>query len=176
MEAMMKFASKVAFPENFFEIAQQCILEVAGMLPLDKQEEGGQSGYLTCLITDPSKSVNWVEGEIKQEKIGTNCGPQELFRRRNSGEKVLRLSWNPMHWLSWESRDEDNKFWGGAVRLTAWLIVGFSGMPQEADEAAILYLGVRTGLCTLAYANRLAAISNNDYWRQLKEKHSLLRG
>jgi hypothetical protein len=82
-------------------------------------------------------------------------------------EKAVRL-WQMFrehsHVLSWQSRDPDNGLWGGAVMFTddrgrKW-ILSFSGLPEAADEAAMLLAGARA-IESMKRAQEIAAISSN---------------
>ena len=82
-------------------------------------------------------------------------------------EKVRRLVGNPEHRLSWQSRDPDNKKYGGAVHCGEY-IFSFSGFSEKMDEAMCLYFAVKCGVLSMGAASLLAQISANDAWRALQ--------
>ena len=73
-------------------------------------------------------------------------------------EKALRLAQNPKHMTSWESRDETQNMYGGAIRQ-AEKIISFSGLTEEADEA----LSLRVGNC-IKPETILGSRVNELYW------------
>lgn len=80
-----------------------------------------------------------------------------------SQEKAIRLFSHPGHSMSWESRNEQENKWGGAVRGVSE-IFSFSGLPELADEALMLFVLHKTGqMFNRRKILRMAAISNNTY-------------
>ncbi len=67
--------------------------------------------------------------------------------RLNAQEKAARLLVNHRnHQTSWQSRDEANHKYGGAIRINfsgIGLILSFSGYPEHGDEALMLALAVK---------------------------------
>ncbi|MFZ2887191.1 MAG: hypothetical protein WA021_05225 [Minisyncoccia bacterium] len=80
-------------------------------------------------------------------------------------EKINRLAERPNHWSSFESRDPDNKRWGGAIRLPdANESIGFlswSSLPELVDEAFMLGIALKAKLMEFARAEFIAARSTN---------------
>ena len=72
-------------------------------------------------------------------------------------EKVRRLLENPSHFSGWQSRDFDNKKYGGAIRTSGDLIFSFSGLSELLDEAFSALL-----------ANRLAMSMGMWRWDEIK--------
>lgn len=91
----------------------------------------------------------------------------EIFFQ-NSLEKGQRLFSNfaHQHKSSWQSRDGIAKF-AGAVFIPQ-LILSFSGLPELADEAIMLMLAINLGLGEENYCNRIAKMSSNDIFYDLK--------
>jgi len=71
----------------------------------------------------------------------------ESFSRRMifSLEKAERLMIDPSHYTSFQTRDPKKGQWGGAVSLNCGLVVSFSGLKEEEDEAFSLALSQRMG-------------------------------
>jgi hypothetical protein len=97
-----------------------------------------------------------------------HMGPAEAMEKYEivSKEKGERLFNHPEHFSSWESRDPENKQWGGAIR-TLTFIFSFSGLPELGDEAVMLVSAVRLKYLSYADAVRIAAISNNPFFQKL---------
>jgi hypothetical protein len=57
-------------------------------------------------------------------------------------EKARRLAEHPEHVSSWQSRDENNEKYAGAIRGRHF-IFSFSGLPQLWDEAAMVVVSER---------------------------------
>jgi len=68
-------------------------------------------------------------------------------------EKALRLAQFKEHVSSWQSRNESENKWGGAIRVQG-LIFSFSGLPEHWDEACAV---------TLAYSLSTRLLSKADY-------------
>jgi hypothetical protein len=77
------------------------------------------------------------------------------------------LSFQIGHVSSWESRDPGHDRWGGAIRIED-LIFSFSGLPELADEALMLGVGLMYGRRENAsFEDLLAEIAThsvNPYW------------
>ena len=86
---------------------------------------------------------------------------------RLSQEKAQRLFSNPLHFSSYQSRDEAKDMWGGAVREVS-TILSFSGLPDElADEALMLFVAYRAGWFVESRVLAIAGRSNNPYIVQI---------
>lgn len=81
-------------------------------------------------------------------------------------EKAFRLSITHTLETSWQSRNEAEDKWGGAVRCGKW-IFSFSGFPELLDEAMMLVLGVRSRTINMEKAQKMANISQNPYFLKL---------
>ncbi len=82
-------------------------------------------------------------------------------------EKARRLASHPDHVASWESRDENTKQYGGAIRCGNY-ILSLSGLPELGDEAVMLavadaFLKIKKNL-----RDTIAAQSKNPYWPSLR--------
>jgi hypothetical protein len=81
-------------------------------------------------------------------------------------EKPMRLSTHPEHWSSAQSRDVENKRYAGAVRAGN-LLLAFSGLPEQLDEALVLAIAVYADLLTEDAARRIASVWNNEEFDKL---------
>lgn len=93
-------------------------------------------------------------------KIGSVSAEKDAKYRELSVEKSTRMRNHREHVSSWQSRDGVEKF-GGAIRANGF-ILSFSGLPELADECAMLVLAVRLRLLTFAEATEIAKISSNN--------------
>lgn len=93
--------------------------------------------------------------------IGKVPNPQKKAKYFSfSQEKALRLASHSEHLSSWLSRDPDNDKWGGAI-VAGGYYLSFSGLPELADEAVMLLVGLRLGLLTWEEATAIAEKSDN---------------
>ena len=94
-------------------------------------------------------------------------GPTPTKKRRRykdlSLQKLNRLFFNPGYFSSWQLRKPERDQWGGAIRAGDY-IFSFSGLPELADEAAMLIVAVMLLLLTYEQACSIAELSNNQYF------------
>ena len=123
--------------------------------------EDRQWGYLTITSAADARILYVFQvGECPLEKA------EKYFRL--SQEKARRL-FNQIGAggkSSWQSRNEKNGQWGGAI-CAENVIVSFSGLPELADEAVSLMTAVLCGWLAIERAREIAAISNNKFLEQL---------
>ena len=81
-------------------------------------------------------------------------------------EKARRLAEHPDHWSSWQSRNPDEGKWGGAVNAGAY-IFSFSGLPELADEAAMLLTALSLGFLLEERAAAFAQYSGNELFYKM---------
>lgn len=89
-----------------------------------------------------------------------------------ANEKVKRLNGRPGDISSWQSRNQEQMQYGGAIRCDDDLVLSFSGFPEEVDEAICL---IAAKMLDLIDDDRIAQItqvhgSNWMYERYLSEK------
>lgn len=84
-----------------------------------------------------------------------------------SYEKGCRLLSHPDHVSSWQSKNDEAKQYAGAIAISNY-ILSFSGLPELADEAVVLILAYMIKLGTLEEVERLAKISGNTVFTELK--------
>jgi hypothetical protein len=82
-----------------------------------------------------------------------------------SQEKAMRLASHPEHFASFESRDEKDGKWGGAVRPCVSTIISFSGLPELADEALMLFVAYNARW--LRKKDALCVATRNPYIGQI---------
>jgi len=128
-------------------------------------------GYLTS-----------VEAETAQVEIAVMigvCSHEKAQKFDLSLEKARRLSSNPGHISSFESRDPGADKWGGSIRAKS-RILSFSGLPNEKfDEAAMVYVAMKLGWIENFEALQIAAASDNEYVRIVmralaEEQHAVI--
>jgi hypothetical protein len=101
------------------------------------------------------------------EKINEPNPPEKLEGWNiNALEKTRRLSLNPEHVSAYETRDYANKRYGGGIRAHEYLL-GFSGMPEQADEALCVGIALCMGWLSLDQAATIFRISDNKLGRKV---------
>jgi len=111
--------------------------------------------------------------------VGEERERHEKYRRL-AEEKCVRLAEHEDHDLSFQSKDEAKGQYQGAICFKATsspqiLIVSFSGLPAEADEAYCLLLSVKSECLDMAGAIELASISNNKTFLKAAENFTRVR-
>ena len=146
---------------------------VLSVLPKEEQERTG--GYFTIYRGITSDNTSY---EMFGRLVGIVPKEKEDRYRAFSAEKALRLSLHDDHVSSFQSCDETNNKWPGAVRRDKECdIFSFSGLPWKADEALMLAFCVNTGEMTCYEAYEIAKSSENDVYMTLTEKdESLVAG
>jgi len=86
-----------------------------------------------------------------------------------SMEKAQRLLAHPNHDSSFESRNEAELQYGGAVRAQT-CIISLSGLPEKWDEAVTLVLACRTGVMDEKKAGLIAQANQNPHFKELLQE------
>ena len=128
----------------------------------DKDRTGG---YFT-LLHRPFVNGPWVElihcliGKVRSDKF--------VRYSSFSKEKATRLAEHVEsgHLTSWQSRDPEQDRWGGSVVTSSSLsgeqsIFSFSGLPELADEAAMIMAIMHLGMLSYEDSGQRAKLSNN---------------
>ena len=118
-----------------------------------------QSGYLTIRRK--------IDGRILLAVQIGECPPHKASEYfKFSLEKGERLFHHSNHVSSWQSRDDKNEKWGGAI-IAGNYIVLFSGFPELLDEAVVLVLSLFFCWISHEKATGIAKISNNFFYPYL---------
>lgn len=142
-----------------------CFRRVLALLPAEVQATHS-GGYYTRYHMNLSHRYYTMEGVV----IGSVYAEKEVKGRTYSAEKPLRLSMCPGHVSSYQSRDEANGKWAGAIRLNDDDdIDSFSGLTWKGDEAMMLLFRVEQGRMTAREAYEIAKISENDLYDKLMD-------
>lgn len=130
---------------------------------LNKLDDQTRRGGYFCVASYENGMITPVVialiGELPEEKL------QRCFELCQ--EKARRLATHSEHRSSWQSRDPDQKQYGGAIRVNSDLILSFSGLPEIADEALMLRVAVRRVYLSRDDADAIAAISSNDIFPKI---------
>lgn len=94
-----------------------------------------------------------------------------FFQDSLEGGQRLFLNFAHQHKSSWQSKVGATKF-AGAVFIPQLILSFSSGLPELADEAIMLMLAINLGLGEENYCNRIAKISNNNIYYDLKSVYS----
>ncbi len=129
---------------------------------LPKEEVVRDGGYL-CVAPHMQNGVPFLVAlvgtvpELKAERC-----------RVFAEEKVARLNKHPEHVSSWQSRDPAASQWGGAI-VAGDYVLSFSGLPEDADEALMLFTAIRLGLIPTGgeKMSRILDASNNRRYDDL---------
>jgi hypothetical protein len=111
----------------------------------------------------------WAEGSrlLFGRQINTPNPAEKLEGwQTNVLAKTHRLSTNPKHLSAWQTRDFDNKLYGGAIRAGDYLL-GFSGMPEHGDESLVVGIALLMGWLTLDGAAKVFKISGNEKGKEV---------
>ena len=127
-----------------------------------KEMEGRNGGYITlqevgCIQPALAASITIVGRDIDEERF--------LSFEVNSKEKARRLAHlanQEDHVSSWQSRDFDNKKYGGAIATMGW-VFSFSGLPELLDEYLMTHLAIELGMMQGDEVKFIASISENEY-------------
>jgi len=125
----------------------------------------GRSGGYFCFL-----EKGYVKLSISPTLMGEVTNGKDAKYRAFCQEKVERLLSKYLHEdheLSSQSRDESKEQYGGAVYVGSPIeafCFGFSGLPEVADEAAMLLVAAKSGCISLNNARELAQISENSFF------------
>jgi hypothetical protein len=87
-----------------------------------------------------------------------------------SMEKARRLQANPDHYTSFQSRDEKSDKYAGAILCRVNTILSFSGLPELADEALMIFVAFKAGWIDEKEVLRLSGISQNPYVEKITKE------
>jgi hypothetical protein len=124
--------------------------------------KGKDSGY--CVVKSSVRGrliLAFQVGECSDEKV------EKYLRLANEKADRLRLFVDIGHRSSWQTRDGKDK-WGGAV-LAGNLIFSFSGLPELADEAVMLWTATSCNCMSPEMAIEIARISDNKIFDAINE-------
>ena len=138
-------------PDRLIDFVEQGLKILKSKCGVDKD-----CGYFSIL------SANTGDGILLISKIGI-CPPEKVERYLNfSQEKAKRLFADTASSSSFQSRDPDNDKYAGAIRVRS-VILSFSGLPELADEALMVFVALSAGWISEVEALRFSTISDNDY-------------
>ncbi|MFA5052464.1 MAG: hypothetical protein WC565_00155 [Parcubacteria group bacterium] len=98
--------------------------------------------------------------------IGEYLDEKEGKYRRLSEEKARRAF--KKRESSYATRNPKRELWGGGI-FTGKYGIGFSGLPELADEALVVKLAVKFGLISSEEAKRIVSESDNYMYRALED-------
>lgn len=134
---------------SIIKIVEQVFLAAKNTICPDR------NGFYFCLTDkDSGKPLVIVEiGTVPEEKISKYLG--------FSQEKASRLYICSEHLLSWQSRNEKEDKWAGAIK-TPTHIFSCSGLPELFDEAVMLVSAVKVGHLNIDEAYEMSQISGSE--------------
>lgn len=140
-------------PEHVLKIAREALRYVCGHAETDGRS-GGYFGLFPKVRSHRlgTPVVFQIIGRINPNKRG--------LAKRRAQEKPRRLNQHPDQVSSYQSRDEKQDRWGGAIATRNYYL-SFSGLPELCDEALTLIVARTLGLLNDRQARRIAGISKN---------------
>lgn len=136
-------------------------------LPINADEKR-KGGFLT--IRDRERGhilYTLLIGQVSHEK----ADKYQCFSWEKGGRLRSHVTSEDKHLSSWQSRDPDRGYWGGAI-VTKKYIVSFSGLPELGDEAVSMIVAIRMYWMSKQEAERIARLSKNPFFVQLNSKVS----
>ena len=139
------------------------------MIPrLPSAEQHRRGGYF-CLMPRERRGHS-VGTPILVIQVGEVDDPEKRHKYyKFAVEKAGRLhayADTDSHKSSWQSRHPSTDRWGGAILTNKW-IFSFSGLPELADEAIMLFAAITLGFMERADADAIARISDNQLYFKL---------
>jgi len=122
----------------------------------------------------PVQHVAELVGRVPTDKF-----PKYEEFSREKAERIIRnLKNGESHVSSWQSRDPDRERYGGAimVHIPAWQVGGgapsvailtFSGLPEKADEALMIWVAYQLSWLSKEEAGLIIEESNNEIARKI---------
>ena len=138
----------------------EILKEMVGLFP--ECMKGRDGGHLIIWrIGDKYPTIS------EQVRMNICAVPDENFvgYRVNAiekGERLGNMAVKESHISSWESRNFDNKKYGGAVLAGEW-IISFSGLPEKLDEFLTSEIGSRLDIMEPEVLKRIAMASDNEF-------------
>jgi len=155
--------------DHFLEIAEEVMARFLLLPENPKPERTG--GFIAVLEFFGPKMLMVNELGVCERKLQARCFGY-------CQEKVRRLFDNAAkgHVSSWQSRDPDNKKYGGAITVHMYgkgcreakdIIGAVSGLVEHGDEAVTLVIWMIFHWLILSEAQAIADISENPLFRPL---------
>lgn len=141
---------------NILPVITGAVMNVIAKLPPEEAEREG--GYF-CLVEQANHFV-----PVAVALIGEVTNPEKRQKYFDyAREKATRLGNVPLptHVSSWLTRNPEKNKWGGGIKAGNYYMA-FSGLPELADEAAMLLAAWRLGWLTKDQADAIAKQSNNQ--------------
>jgi hypothetical protein len=133
--------------------------EMIDKFPAEMQNRGG--GYLTvwCFGDDApmiSEEINLGLCDISAKLEAYK------FNSLEKAKRLIEMVDRPEHVSSWQSRDFDNKKYGGAIAGYD-AVFSFSGLPEKLDEYLMVVLAWQLGNIDQNRIEEIARISDNEF-------------
>ena len=169
-EMLQKKVASLTF--EAFMLYMPILLDLAkGMSDMEGREHD-RRGYLTLMEAVNGEIVFTLPfGEIPEEKREKYYELSQEKATRLFSQVIMHLPNG--HTTSYESRNEEENKYGGAVYLHGYstsIILSFSGMPELIDEAMMLVLADKLARdIRLNQISKIEACARNPYWKTLRE-------
>ena len=142
-------------PRNLALAYSSAYTALNNMLTMPGHDPKRLGGYLSLVDRD--------SGIIEAALLVGECdGPSAKRYYSFSLEKADRLFYHKKHQSSFESRDEPQQMYQGAIKCPHQsLIFSFSGFREEEDEVIALMSAIGSGSIKFEEAKKIGAISGN---------------
>ena len=133
------------------------VLETAGLL-ISKLKTDRSSGYIAIVNRENNRM-------LLHAQIG-DCPAEKAERyMKFSLEKAMRVS-KSGETSSWMTRNPDKDQYGGGISAGKYAI-GFSGLPEDRDEALVTALAYKLELIDVREAYHIGSLSGNKHIKDL---------
>lgn len=145
------------------EVAAEAAMLFAEMQnQFPEKMEGRFGGFLTIQRVGADEPIHVEKICLDHDLINDE---RFIGWEKNSREKASRLSRmtaDHHHVSSWQSRDFDNKKYGGAIVAGEW-VLSFSGLPEFGDERLMIKLARSYEEISDSEVDEICRISGNDW-------------
>lgn len=152
-------------PGNLELVYGSAYVALNNIMQMPDHDPNRKGGYLSLV----SKNSGRVEAVLL---VGECDAPHSLRYYRFCLEKADRLYMKKSHKSSFQSRDEREQMYQGAIKCPRQnLILSFSGFNEPEDETISLVSAIGLDSITLAEAMEIAAISDNQFFAEYIAKY-----
>lgn len=145
-----------SFSNEVLDIISVVLVAVGRVVAeLDDPKERGGYFCLAERIGNPTAlpTLTLGIGTVPAEK-----GPKYLALAQEKARRLAEHAYE--HTSSWQSRSPEESRWGGAI-VAGHYLFSFSGLPEIADETAMLITAMELEYLTLTQAMAIAGHSDN---------------
>ncbi len=163
-------------------IGEKTVGEIAGTVHLiveefiklpENPDKARTGGYLTIVDRDNGQLLLQVRigaiQKLEDPDYGTKADKYCVLSAEKAN-RLVRYYRGQGHNSSWQSRDEKQKKYGGAI-VAGNLIVSFSGLPERGDEVVVLILAYTMNWANFNDITTIAKQNENPLFDPFYQKH-----